>query len=152
MNQPVGLVDGEPDDAPVRAGGVFLVALPFTYVLLAVMSHAVGCLLVQLRFAPLPRFVGASAAIAALVSIPFSLGLGSPMQFGVMNAAVSVSVAICLFVCCAVPGALCWWYLGVRGVSRVAAEPQIETTSIAPTQRQMPASSDSKNGIKGGCS
>ena len=113
-NQPVQLIDGAADDAPMRAFGVFVITLPIIYVLLALLSHAVGIVLMRLKFISLPRFVGASATLAALLSVPVGLVLGDPRQFGAPDALATLAVVLGVFVLSAVPGSLCWWYLAAK--------------------------------------
>ncbi len=110
-SQPVQLINGKPDDAPMRAMGVFVMGLPVIYVLLAIVSHVAGIVLLRLKFVSLPKFVGASVVLAAFLSVPVGLALGRPEQFGPMDALVTLGVVLGLFVLCAVPGSLCWWYL-----------------------------------------
>jgi len=108
------MVNGEADDAPMRAMGVFVIALPVIYVLLALLSHAVGIVLLRFRLVSLPKFVGTSAALAALLSVPVGFALGHPRQFGATDTLATLGVVLGTFILCAVPGSLCWWYLAAR--------------------------------------
>jgi len=113
-NQPVRLIDGAADDAPMRAFGAFVIALPIIYIVLALLSHAVGVVLLRLRLVSLPKFVGASTTLAAFLSVPVGLALGSPREFGALDSLATLAVVLVVFVLCAVPGSLCWWYLAAK--------------------------------------
>ena len=113
-SQPAQLINGQADDAPMRAMGVFVIALPIIYVLLALLSHVVGIVLLRLRLVSLPKFVGASAALAVLLSVPVGFTLARPQQFGAMDTLATLAVVLGAFVLCAVPGSLCWWYLAAK--------------------------------------
>ena len=113
-NQPVQFFNGEADDAPMRAMGMFIITLPVIYVLLALISHFVGIALLRMKFVSFSKFVGACIALAVLLSIPVGLALGNPRNFGAIDTVVTLVVVLGLFVLCAIPGSLCWWYLAAK--------------------------------------
>ena len=109
--QPVRIVDGEPDDAPLRSLGVLLIALPVIYVVMSILAYAVGSTFRRLGMRSLRKFVGASAAIALALAVIVGLSSSQPQRFGVQDSLIAVAAFSAVFLLCVVPGAACWWYL-----------------------------------------
>ncbi|MDP3085596.1 MAG: hypothetical protein Q8N44_18150 [Rubrivivax sp.] len=106
--QPVAIINGEADDAPQRAIGVPLVALPIIYVVLALFAYGAGAVMLRIGIHTMGKFLLASASLAALLSVPFSF---RSAEFGTPDQLISVLVFGSLFAVSAVPAAACWLLL-----------------------------------------
>lgn len=109
--QPVRMIDGEPDDAPLRSLGVLLIALPFIYVVMSILAYAVGSTFRRFGMRSLRAFLSASGAIALALALIVGLSSSQPERFGVQDVLIAVASFATLFLLCVVPGAACWWYL-----------------------------------------
>ena len=89
LTQPVAIINGEADDAPQRALGVFLVALPIVYVVLAVAAYGAGILFLRLGFRTMGKFIWASVVLAMLLSLPFSI---RSANFGTQDQIISIFI------------------------------------------------------------
>jgi hypothetical protein len=114
ISNPMKIINSDLNDAPLRAFGVFVITLPIIYVLLALLSHVVGMALLRFKIVSLLKFVGTSATLAGFLGVPVGLVLGSPRQFGPLDLLTTMAVIIGLFVFCALPGSMCWWYFAAR--------------------------------------
>jgi hypothetical protein len=108
LTQPVAIINGEADDAPQRAVGVLLVALPVIYVVLAMVAYGAGAIFLRLGIRTMGKFLLASASLAAVLSVPFSI---RSADFGTQDQVISVFVFGSLFALSAIPGAACWLLL-----------------------------------------
>lgn len=88
MQQP-SFINGQPDDAPMRTFGVFLVALPVIYSVLVLFAAAMGNLLLALGLRSLPKFLAGVAFLAIVSGVALGLALGRT-QFGVSDVLFSV--------------------------------------------------------------
>jgi hypothetical protein len=112
LTQPVVVINGEADDAPQRAIGLLLVALPVIYVVMAALAYGGGALLLRLGVRSMGKFLLASASIAALLSVPLSI---RSAEFGTQDQLISTAVFAALFAVSAIPGAACWLFLARGG-------------------------------------
>ncbi len=109
--QPVRIIDGEPDDSPIRSLGLLLIALPLIYVVMSISAYAVGQALRRLGLNSLKRFLGASSVLAVALAIIVALATSQPARYGVQDAFIATAALSGLFLLTVVPGAACWWYL-----------------------------------------
>jgi glucan phosphoethanolaminetransferase (alkaline phosphatase superfamily) len=103
-------INGQPDDAPMRSFGVFLVALPVIYAVLVLLASSSAALLIGIGLRSFARFTAGAAVLAVAAGI----GLGflvSPTQQGISSALISVGVATVAVLACALPAAVCWWLI-----------------------------------------
>ena len=108
LTQPVIIIHGEADDAPQRAIGVLLVALPVIYVVLALFAYGAGAVLLRIGIHTMGKFLLASASLTALLSVPLSIRV---VELGTEDQIISVLVFAALFAVSAIPAAACWLLL-----------------------------------------
>lgn len=109
--QPVRIIGGEPDDAPMRSFGLVLVALPIIYVVMSVAAYAIGCTLRRVGLRSMRSFLCASAAIALALAVVVGLSASDPQRFGVQDSLIAVAALSSMFLLSIMPSAACWWYI-----------------------------------------
>jgi hypothetical protein len=112
LSVPVLIINGEADDAPQRALGLLLVGLPVIYVVLALVAFALGLAFIRFGLVSLRSFVLGASAVAVLLAVPFGVAGSNPTQHGLQDLAFAFAAFCGLFLFMAVPGAVCWWYVG----------------------------------------
>jgi hypothetical protein len=115
---PVQVIDGEPDDAPVRSFGLLLTTLPFIYVVMSITAFGLGCALLRVGLFTLKSFLIASIAGAIAMALIVGLLSSAPHVFGVKDTLIAVAAFSVLFFLMFLPGAACWWYIARTVIAR----------------------------------
>lgn len=97
------------DDAPQRALFVFLMTLPILYVVLALVSYAIGAVLLRLGARTLRAFLLNAAVLGIAASLPFLNGLTTGNRAAI----------VAFYVVSALAGAACWFLVARRQQPRV---------------------------------
>jgi hypothetical protein len=111
INQPVLIFQGEADDAPQRAVGAFVVALPIIYIVLSVVAYGIGSTLFRLRQTSLKRFTLTASSIGVAIGVVIGFAASSPGRYGWQDSLISVAAFTALLLASTAPAAVCWWYV-----------------------------------------
>jgi hypothetical protein len=99
------------DDAPRRAGAIFLFLIPFAYLIVALFMAAAGYLLLAIGKLSLRNLlIGCgvvSLAAGAIFELPSPFGVRDQLiGFGIFGIVTMLSLSV---------GVVCWWFLARLG-------------------------------------